>query len=201
MALRWANRPQKVTSLVINPKIALVHLRLLERKAAVVYAARRDHLTLFLAAPDFIDDDRSRFRHVPFDEVLALDSSLADLANLAVGHCAFRSDPSEPWSYGTIPVGSTFLITYEVRPDDSNPERDRLGGAFVNCWVVTDSLDSALLISADHLSASGWVIIERTADDVATTEDFEDDPYFRQVQIDGLVCVVHTFPREELELS
>ena len=188
-------------SSVISPKIALVHIPLIERKAAPVYVARRDPSTLFISGPDFLDDDRSRFRPVPFDDALELDSSLPDLASLAVGHCAYRSDSSEPWSYGTIPVGSTFLVRYEVRPNHSNPERDELGGAFVNCWVVTDSLDSALRVTAERLVESGWVVLERMGNESAGSDDFENNPYFRQAQIDGIVCVFHTFPKDELQLS
>jgi hypothetical protein len=186
---------------MVNARIALVHVPLLERESSAVYVARRDASTLFVAGPGFTDDDSSRFQPVPLDQMLEVDPSLAELADLEVGCCASRSDRSDRWSFGTIPVGSTFLIIYEVRPDGSNPMRDEVGGAFANCWVVTDSLESALRTTADDLSASGWVVIERTSEETAVHDDYGHDPHFRQVQIDGFVTVFHTFPKHDLELS
>jgi hypothetical protein len=188
-------------SQMVRTRIALVHVPVLERQSPAIYVARRDASTLFVAGPDFTDEDPSRFRPVPLGELLEVDPSLAELASLEIGCCASRGDQSEPWRHATIPVGSTFLITYEVRADASNPERDELGGAYANCWVVADSLESALRIATDDLGESGWVVIERTKEETAGHEDFGSDPHFRQAQIDGLMIVLYTFPSDDLEPS
>ncbi len=182
-------------------RIAVVHLPVLERHATATYVARRDVATLFVASPGFTDDDRSCFRAIPMSEAFELDPSLAEVGDLDVGRYAYRSETTDPWSYGTIPVGATFIIMVEARPAESNPDQHRVGGAFVTCWVVADSLESALQIADDHILESGWVIVERTRAETADPSEFEDGPFFKQVQIDGLVTVVHTFPREELELN
>jgi hypothetical protein len=182
-------------------RMALVHVTVLEREAPAIYVARRDAATLFIGGPDFTDDDPSCFRWVPLAAALEVDASLTDVARLAVGRCAWRSDRSEPWAIGVVPTGPTFLVTYEARPDESNAERDNLGGAFANCWVVTDTLEAAVRIAADHLAENGWVIVERTGADTATPEDHETNSYFRQAQVDGLVVVFHRFPKQEDELN
>lgn len=180
---------------------ALVHAAIVERGARAIYVARRNVTTFFVGGPDFTDDDPLAFHPMSLADAISLDRSLSELAHLAVGDCAFRSDPSEPWSYGLIPLGVTFLITYDARPAESNPEHDQVAGAFVNCWVVADSMDSALRITAAHLVENGWVIVERVEGQTAPLEDFEGDPYFRQAQIDGLVAVFHKYPRNEPDLN
>lgn len=180
--------------------MALVHVPVLEREASAIYVARRDGATLFIGGPKFTDDDASRFRWVPIEAALELDDSLAEVASLAIGRCAWRVDRSEPWATGVFPVGPTFLVKYEARPGESNP-RDDLGGAFVNCWIVTDTLESALRITADHLAEYGWAIVERIDASIAMPEDYETNPLFRQVQIDGLVVDFHEFPKLEREFN
>lgn len=182
-------------------EFALVHVPVLERKATAIYVARRDAATLFVAGPGFTDDDPSCFRPVPLGGAFALDESLSELAALPVGRCAFRNDPADPWTQGAIPLGTTFLVRYQARPDESHPGREELAGAFVNCWIVADSLESALRRTADEIAGSGWVIGERTSAEIADPAEHADDSAFRQAQIDGLVLVFHTFGKEELGLG
>lgn len=115
--------------------VALTHDVVLERSASATYVARRDSRSLFIAGPNFTDAAPSRFRRVVIGAALELDQSLAEVVGLSVGSCAFRQDRSDPWTHGTIPSGLTFLIRFEVCPNESNLEAVGLGGAFVNCWI------------------------------------------------------------------
>jgi hypothetical protein len=180
-------------------QVAVVHAPIIEQKTSAIYVARRDDATWFVGGSNFTDDESSRFHRIPLADLLELDSSISELADLPVGRCAFRSGPSEPWSFATVPIGPTFLIRYDARPDESNPDRDELGGAIVNCWVVTDSIESALHQTREHLALAGWIIVEVMAADYASAED--ESPYFRQAQIDGIVSAFHRYPKEDLELN
>ena len=181
-------------------KIALVHVPVLESEAAAIYVARRDSTALFVAGPDFIDADPSCFRHVPFKIALELDDSLRELESLPVGRCAFRSDPSEPWSYREIAVGPTFLLTYEARPGETNPDLS-VGGAFITCWVIAPTFEAAERIASEELTAIGWVVIECTGSSPVTSADYQGNTYFRQAQVDGLVVCIDTFSRVAPELN
>lgn len=78
-----------------------------------------------------------------------------------------------------------------------------IGGAFANCWVVCASAADAKRIARENLEGGGWAVIdtvravEKTADDLAE----ETEQYFEQAQIDGYVCVLHTFPASDLDVS
>ena len=159
-------------------RVVLVHRPVLAREAIAIYVARRDETTWFVGGPNFNDDDSSQFERLPFASLLDLDSSISELENLPVGHCAFRSDHSEPWSYAVVPVGPTFLVSYDVRPDESNEQRDAVGGAIVTCWVITESLESALLATEVHLAETGWVIVERTKAERLDPDDHARNEYF-----------------------
>lgn len=182
-------------------RIALVHAPVLDQQACATYVARRDAATLFIGSPDFVDDEPSCFRWVSVAAALELDSTLTEVSSLAVGRCAWRSDRSAPWVAGLIPVGSTFLVTYEVRPAESNPERNDLGGAFVSCWVVADTLESALRITNESIAGNDWVIVEQTDAAAVSADDQASNVYCRQARIDGLALVFFRFPKEERELN
>lgn len=181
--------------------MAFVHAPVLAGGSPAIYVARRDDGTWLVDGANFTDDEPSRFESLPFADLLRIDHSLVAVEDLPVGHCASRSETSEPWHFGLVPVGAMFLVTYDVRPSDSNPKRDDLGGAIVNCWVVADSLDFAVLKTQERLVESGWVVVDRVTAEPAYADDHGHNEYFRQARVDGLVAVFHTYPRNELELN
>src|SRR5215471_429096 len=143
-------------SLITMPSVkapqALVHVPILEGKAKPIYVSRREEVLWFAGAHNFTADDASCFRRVPLAEFLVLDPSLVEMEDLEVGTCAFRTAPTAPWSYGTVPVGQTYLIRFDTRPGEANPDRDSVGGAFVHCWVVDESMQSALAKASQCLA-------------------------------------------------
>jgi hypothetical protein len=168
---------------------------------AAIYVAHREDGTWLVGAPEFTDADPSELLRVSFEELLKVDASLSDMGDLAVGHFAMRRDQSEPWSFGVVPVGPIFLVRYDARPSPSHPERDEWGGAIVNCWLVAESMDAALVDSAQHLEASDWVIVDTLFREQTAVEEFDHNQYVRQARFDGLVAVFHTYPKDELELN
>jgi hypothetical protein len=177
---------------------AVVHLPVLVGKQRAAYVAHRSAQEWFVGGPSFIDDDERQFTRV---DVAALSEIVSEdiLPALQVGEHAFRHGDDQPWHRGAIPSGRTFLVTYDVRPTAPVVGPPGIGGAYANCWIVCASLSDAKQIAANHLEGEGWAIV----DTIGATEKLADDlaegtePYFRQVQIDGIVAVMHTFPASD----
>jgi hypothetical protein len=85
-----------------------------------------------------------------------------------------------------------------MRPNDLLEERDGIGGAFVNCWVVGSSLEEVREQANRHLEASGWTTIAVVSEEAVVADSIPDDArdYYDQAQIDGEVYVIHVFPPE-----
>ena len=182
---------------------ATVHLPVLEGTAKAIYVARRSTLEWFIGGDGFTDDDDSRFRRVALADVLRSLDLPADVLELSVGEHAFRQGDRRSWKKGRIPVGRTFLVTYDVRPTEQSAAPPDIGGAYANCWVVCASMDEAYRIALEHLEKDGWAVVgmvnlnEKVADDLAEGSE----SMFRQAQIDGFVCQFHTFPADDPDVS
>jgi hypothetical protein len=181
--------------------VALVHPPVIRGEVSAIYVARRQDGTFLVGGPAFTDESSSEFLEVSFDELLRVDASVSELDELPPGHCATRSDRSESWSHGVVPVGQLFLVRYDARPSQSHPERDELGGAIVNCWLVSSSVDNARATSHQHLVDSDWVIVDTLLAEEVSEQDSDQHEYVRQARVDGLTAVFHTYPKDELELN
>jgi len=91
-----------------------------------------------------------------------------------------------------------YLLSYELRPADDNPDREGIGGAFVNCWVKSASPQAARSRAAAHLKDSGWVILatvkEVTVDPAQCPP--EALPYLQRAVAVGVVFEIQAFPPE-----
>jgi hypothetical protein len=181
---------------------ATVHLPVLEGKAKALYVARRSAVEWFVGGEGFTDDD-GQFRRVDMAQLVELLGADGDVLDLDVGEHVFRHEDEEAWTRGRIPVGRTFLVTYDVRPTRAAIGPPGIGGAFAGCWVVCRSISAAKRASTAHLESDGWAIVgtigatEKVAGDLAEGTAV----YFRQAQIDGFVCVLHTFPADDTDAN
>jgi hypothetical protein len=92
----------------------------------------------------------------------------------------------------------TFLLAYEVRPNQLLEQRDGIGGAFVNCWVVASTLEQARERAVTHLEATGWTKVAVIGEQAVRGEALSGDlrAYHDQAQADGEVYVIEVFPPE-----
>jgi hypothetical protein len=96
---------------------------------------------------------------------------------------------------------SIFFLTFEAMPCHNHPQRDEVGGAFVNCWINAETLAEAEQLAREIVEQSRWHIdnlTESYADD-GTLYD-HDAPglqYYEQALVDDSVLVYHTYPAEE----
>lgn len=187
----------------VKKPFATVHIPVLKGKERAIYVARRSALEWFVGGPGFTDDDDSRFQRVDLAVVRELLVPQEDALDLRVGGHAFRDGEGRPWQRGRIPSGRTFLVTYEVRPTGPSTGPPGIGGAAANCWIVCPSMAAAKRTATEHLETDGWAIV----DTIDATEKFADDlaegteSYFRQAQIDGFVCVLHTYPVDDPDVN
>lgn len=173
--------------------------RLLEPGVRATYAAHRRSGEWFFAAGGFLDEPAGRTDRVMLARLVAADPTLEEVGDLRAGWHAFRANPGEPWWSGEIPSGQTHLLSYEARPTELLEDRDGIGGAFINCWMVGETIGGARDRARKHLEQSGWAIVSVLKEQtIAATAEVpeESEPYFRQAQIDGEVYVIHAFPPE-----
>jgi hypothetical protein len=92
-----------------------------------------------------------------------------------------------------------YLLSYELRPSADNPEREGIGGAFVNSWIEAPSMEEARQRAQTHLTASGWVILNVEKEQTMPKERVAPDSmtHFQQAERDGEVFVIHAYPPEE----
>lgn len=181
--------------------VAFVHPPVVTGGMVAIYVARREDGTFLVGGHGFTDHDFTEFPQILFDDLVENDASLSELRDLPIGHCAMRRDRSEAWSLDLVPVGSTFLVRYDVRPSAAHPQRDEFGGAIVNCWLVASSLAHARTESHQHLHDSGWVIVDTLFAAQVSFDDLDQDEYARQARVDGLVAVFHTYPKDDLDVN
>ncbi len=96
-----------------------------------------------------------------------------------------------------------FYFLIEVAPAPNSSNFSEAGGAFVNCWVKSNSEERAAEIALSAIRNDGWDII--TVDDtfIAERERYSDVPesleLFEQAEIDGEAYLFNTWPPEPQE--
>jgi hypothetical protein len=180
---------------------AIVHQPVLEGRAEAIYIAHRSATEWFVGGPGFTDEPPERFEVVPLRVVRAIDPSRAPALSLPIGSFAARVDGHGSWIRGRIPRGRTFLITYDVRPTPAVSEGGTIGGAFVNCWIVARTIGEARRRSRREVESTGWAVVADGAQQRMNADQLSDEaaPYFRQVQIDGLLLVFYEYPPEPVD--
>jgi hypothetical protein len=183
---------------------AIVHIPVLEGREEAIYVARRSAREWFVGGPGFTNDEDSEFQRVDLTRLSEIVDAEAHALDLAVGEHAFQYGAAgQPWERGRIPAGKTFLVTYDVRPTGPSVGPPGVGGAYANCWVVCSSMSVAKRRATLHLETEGWAIVDTIAANEKVADELAEgtETYFRQAQIDGFVCVLHTYPADDVEVS
>ena len=178
---------------------ALVHRPVLEGSASIIYVANRSPADWLIGATGFTNASNRRFKRAPLDEVLKIDPSISTIVNLSPGSHAYRSDATFPWTRGRITVGKTFFFMYEAFPNESQSKGGTIGGAFITCWVIARKIDSARRTALRKVKSYGWLIFATEQEKELCEDGLRGNArrYFRQAQIDGFVCGIHSYPPEK----
>jgi hypothetical protein len=93
------------------------------------------------------------------------------------------------------------MIQIEAAPGADSPAFGEAGGAYVNCWVLADSMRDAEIEAIRFVTDSGWVFDSihgrESFEGQESPESKEGQEYLDQARIDGIVCVFHTWPPDE----
>ena len=93
------------------------------------------------------------------------------------------------------------FITYHVRPTEEFDNEEGIGGAYVNCFIESESSQQAQEIAKKQITELKWEIFELeelTHMDQDTVSE-EKREYYEQALIDKEVFVFYTYPIEEQE--
>jgi|SRR5215831_1656667 hypothetical protein len=94
-----------------------------------------------------------------------------------------------------------FFLQFEAKPREDNPERETVGGAFVNCWIERADLDEAAAVASKMIEEQGWSIVKASqmqpVDRAFYADGDEGLQYFEQALIDKEVLVFFAYPAGE----
>ena len=93
------------------------------------------------------------------------------------------------------------FITYHVKPTEEFDNQEEIGGAYVNCFIESDSNQQAQEIAIKQIAELYWKIIELeelTNIDEKSVSD-EKREYYEQALIDKEVFVFYNYPLNEQE--
>jgi hypothetical protein len=89
----------------------------------------------------------------------------------------------------------------KVEPDDGNPEVDEIAGAYVNCFIETETFELSEETALKFLREEKWTPIKLDESWEVTEEDYENDPkgleVYKQVLIDKEKYTFHTYQTED----
>jgi hypothetical protein len=86
----------------------------------------------------------------------------------------------------------------EAFPNASSSERQRLGGALVNCWIKRDDIAEAVSIARRMIAERGWYSETIEEARFCSRDEFPEEgrEYFDQALTDEEVLVFYTHPHE-----
>ena len=96
-----------------------------------------------------------------------------------------------------------FYLLIEVAPAPDSSNFIEAGGAFVNCWIKSNSEERASEIAQSAIQSDGWDIIAVDETFIAEKEIYVEFPesleLFEQAEIDGEAYLFNTWPPEPQE--
>lgn len=91
------------------------------------------------------------------------------------------------------------FITYHVKPNEEFDNLEEIGGAYVNCFIESDSSQRAQEIAIKKIAELNWKIIELEELSNMDEESVSDEKreYYEQALIDKEVFVFYNYPLNE----
>jgi hypothetical protein len=92
-----------------------------------------------------------------------------------------------------------YFFRFRLVPMEDHPERDRMGEAWVCCWIERGSVSEAEEIARQDIRNEKWSVVEREWASVVTEADYSKDDdllsYYKQALVDKEVFLYHFSPR------
>jgi hypothetical protein len=93
---------------------------------------------------------------------------------------------------------TTYFFTFLAAPTEDAQEYEQAGGAYVNCWIRSDSRDQAEARAAALIEEYGWDVEALEEQSTVTSADYdqddEDRQFYEQALVEGEVLVFNTWP-------
>ncbi|MDM5155037.1 hypothetical protein QUF88_14805 [Bacillus sp. DX1.1] len=97
-----------------------------------------------------------------------------------------------------------YYFTFEAIPCSDNPEKDSCEGAFINCWIDSIDVNSALTKANNYINDEGWDVISIEDQFIANRKQYEGDyklkeslECFDQAMSDGIVVIFYTWSYDD----
>jgi hypothetical protein len=97
-----------------------------------------------------------------------------------------------------------YYFMFEAIPHSDNPEKDDCAGAFINCWVDSIDVNSALTEASNYINDEGWEVISIEDQFIANRKQYEEDDQlkeslecFDQAMSDGIAAVFYTWSYDD----
>jgi hypothetical protein len=182
----------------LSDTVILIDKRVLTDDEAIFFVTRSAKGHWSFHPQDHLDNPDAQLVQSTFSLVADHDPEILEIADLPPGWQAWRDPDTGALSQRCeSPTGPTFLVEFEARPTDLHPDRTEHRGAFVNCYTRCTSLEVARQTARAELESEHWEIVDEGDSCEIYLESYEEEDegrnYFRQAQIDGLVCVFHTY--------
>jgi len=98
-----------------------------------------------------------------------------------------------------------FYLQYEAEPTIKSDDYNLVGGAFINCWVKSNTLQSAKEIAEENIKDNNWLVLNLEEYSPVSNNSYNLDDnsleHYKQAEVDGEVYVYHSWPNEPQEGS
>lgn len=93
-----------------------------------------------------------------------------------------------------------YYFLFEVLPEPDSENFEDSGGAFVNCWIRSNSEHEAEIIAVEAIRNDGWCIQSLEDKFIAEKERYVDDPevleLYEQAEKEGESYIFNIWPPE-----
>ena len=93
-----------------------------------------------------------------------------------------------------------YYVMLEVVPNADNEEKDECEGAFLNCWVKTDSEEEAVELAKEYAEQEGWEVLGveecravKREDYIGSEEEEENLEILDEAAENGLAGIFYTW--------
>jgi hypothetical protein len=89
-----------------------------------------------------------------------------------------------------------YFLMYNGKPNPDENKANEIGGAYINCYILAESLTMADKKARRDIKTMKWIISNREDAYEIDAESISENgkSYYNQALIDGKVYVFHTYP-------
>lgn len=94
-----------------------------------------------------------------------------------------------------------YYVMIEGKPKNTNPESEEVKGAFIDIWVMTDTVENAIQKAKDYVDQEEWAVVSLNESSEVIREGYIDDPdlleCYDEACVKGISALFYTWDSEE----